>query len=157
MVNDLPLDRCSNLFGYEVVKSFKEHVKEASFDLARMASLKERIYCLKGMSPIQIAEGLNLTFFPSTNPRVMAEPDIDFKDEEAVVDSNSGGEDSEFENEESEVAGDKTEVEQDPNLEIERGSFWWMRGFHLTQVGMELDLKRMAQNQALLKVVTMKD
>ncbi|KAL6980787.1 hypothetical protein U1Q18_022426 [Sarracenia purpurea var. burkii] len=69
MVNDLPLNLRSRHFGSEVVKSFEEHVKEASFDSARRASLEEHVYCLKGLSLIQIVEGLILTFRPLTSSR----------------------------------------------------------------------------------------
>ncbi|KAL6989596.1 hypothetical protein U1Q18_015346, partial [Sarracenia purpurea var. burkii] len=69
MVNDLPLDSCSRRFGSAAVKSFEEDVKGAPFDSVRRVSLEELIYCLKGLSPFQIAEGLNLTFCPSTSSR----------------------------------------------------------------------------------------
>ncbi|KAL6978063.1 hypothetical protein U1Q18_047982, partial [Sarracenia purpurea var. burkii] len=64
MVNDLPLDLRSRNFASAVVKNFEEHVKDASTDLARRVSLEERVDCLFGLSPIQIAEGLKLTLRP---------------------------------------------------------------------------------------------
>ncbi|KAL6994356.1 hypothetical protein U1Q18_012460 [Sarracenia purpurea var. burkii] len=69
MANDLPLDRRSRNFASDLVKSFEEHVKEASTDLASRASLEDRVDCLLGLSPIQIAEGLKLNFRPLTDPR----------------------------------------------------------------------------------------
>ncbi|KAL6996318.1 hypothetical protein U1Q18_006452 [Sarracenia purpurea var. burkii] len=69
MANDLPLDLRSRNFASELVKSFEEHVKEASTDLASRASLEDRVDCLIGLSPIQIAEGLKLNFRPLSNPR----------------------------------------------------------------------------------------
>ncbi|KAL6997419.1 hypothetical protein U1Q18_007545, partial [Sarracenia purpurea var. burkii] len=69
MANDLPLDLRSRNFASDLVKSFEEHVKEASTDLASRASLEDCVDCLLGLSPIQIAEGLKLNFRPLTKPR----------------------------------------------------------------------------------------
>ncbi|KAL6992298.1 hypothetical protein U1Q18_010406 [Sarracenia purpurea var. burkii] len=69
MIRDLPLDRRSRRIGSAVVKNFEEDVKGAPFDSVKRASLKARVSCLKGVSPIEIAEGLNLTFCPSSSSR----------------------------------------------------------------------------------------
>ncbi|KAL6989272.1 hypothetical protein U1Q18_015024 [Sarracenia purpurea var. burkii] len=69
MIRDLPLDRRSRRFGSAVVKNFEEDVKGAPFDSVKRVSLEARVRCLKGVSPIEIAEGLNLTFFPSSSSR----------------------------------------------------------------------------------------
>ncbi|KAL6957198.1 hypothetical protein U1Q18_040456, partial [Sarracenia purpurea var. burkii] len=62
MVSDFPLDLSSRNLASWVVKDFEEHVKDASTDSASRVSLEERVYCLKGLSPLQIVEGLKLTF-----------------------------------------------------------------------------------------------
>ncbi|KAL6997446.1 hypothetical protein U1Q18_007573 [Sarracenia purpurea var. burkii] len=69
MANDLPLDLRSRNFASNLVKIFEEHVKEASTDLESRVSLEDRVDCLLGLSPIQIAEGLKLNFRPLTSPR----------------------------------------------------------------------------------------
>ncbi|KAL6976869.1 hypothetical protein U1Q18_025654, partial [Sarracenia purpurea var. burkii] len=52
MANDLPLDLRSRNFASDLVKSFEDHVKEASTDLASRVSLEDRVDCLLGLSPL---------------------------------------------------------------------------------------------------------
>ncbi|KAL6982478.1 hypothetical protein U1Q18_043217 [Sarracenia purpurea var. burkii] len=122
MVNDLPLDLRSRNFASAVVKNFEDHVQDASTDLARRVSLEERVYCLIGLSPIQIAEGLKLTFRPLIRAAVpfasgklseAQDEKDDGADEENVNGSSGDGEESSTEGSltEQEVCNATGEVE----------------------------------------------